>query len=42
MISQRAKRVGLKELEIFDNFQIERDLPKQKKNRTVQNYSIMK
>jgi hypothetical protein len=32
MISQRAKRVGLKELEIFDNFQVDRDLPKYKKD----------
>lgn len=31
MISQRAKRVGLKELEIFENFQIDRNLPKHKK-----------
>lgn len=28
MISQRAKRAGLKELEIFDNFYIDRNLPK--------------
>ena len=28
MISERAKRAGLKELEIFDNFQIDRNLPK--------------
>jgi len=30
MISQRAKRAGLKELEIFDNFQIDTNLPKYK------------
>jgi hypothetical protein len=28
MISSRAKRAGLKELEIFDNFQIDNNLPK--------------
>lgn len=28
MISQRAKRIGVKELEIFDNFIIDRKLPK--------------
>lgn len=28
MISQRAKRAGLNELEIFDSFQIDRNLPK--------------
>ena len=30
MISSRAKRVGLKELEIFDNFQVDNNLPKYK------------
>ena len=28
MISERAKRVGLKELEIFDHFEIDKNLPK--------------
>lgn len=28
MISERSKRAGLKELEIFDNFEIDRNLPK--------------
>jgi hypothetical protein len=28
MISERAKRAGLKELEIFDNFEVDRNLPK--------------
>jgi len=28
MISERAKRVGLKELEIFDNFEVDHNLPK--------------
>lgn len=28
MISERAKRVGIKELEIFDNFQVDNTLPK--------------
>jgi len=31
MISQRAKREGIKELEIFDNFQIDENLPKHQK-----------
>ena len=31
MISERAKNVGLKELEIFDNFQFDKNLPKHKK-----------
>lgn len=31
MISERAKRAGLKELEIFDDFQIDTNLPKHKK-----------
>jgi hypothetical protein len=31
MISERAKRVGLKELQIFDNFEIDQNLPKHKK-----------
>lgn len=31
MISQRAKRIGLKELEIFDQFYIDQNLPKHKK-----------
>lgn len=32
MISERAKRVGLKELAIFDYFEIDRDLPKYQKD----------
>ena len=28
MISERAKRAGLKELEIFDNFEVDKNLPK--------------
>jgi len=28
MISSRAKKIGIKELEIFDNFQVDRNLPK--------------
>ena len=32
MISQRAKNVGLKELEIFDNFRVDINLPKHKEN----------
>lgn len=31
MISERAKRVGLKELAIFDDFYVDRELPKHKK-----------
>jgi hypothetical protein len=31
MISERAKRIGLKELQIFDNFEIDQNLPKHKK-----------
>ena len=37
MLSQRAKRVGLKELEIFDNFEIDKNLPKHKKEGTDEN-----
>lgn len=33
MISQRAKRIGLKELEIFDHFYIDQNLPKHKKEK---------
>jgi hypothetical protein len=33
MISDRAKRVGLKELAIFDYFEIDRNLPKHKKDK---------
>ena len=36
MISQRAKRAGLKELEIFDSFQIDRNLPKHKSEENNQ------
>ena len=32
MISERARRVGMKELEIFDHFEIDRDLPKYQKD----------
>ena len=28
MISERAKRADIKELEIFDHFQVDRNLPK--------------
>src|ERR1035437_72397 len=38
MISQRAKRIGLKELEIFDNFHIDQNLPKHKKEKNF-NYN---
>jgi len=34
MISDRAKRVGLKELEIFDYFLIDENLPKHKKEKS--------
>lgn len=34
MISRRAKQAGLKELEIFDNFQIDYSLPKHKKENS--------
>ena len=37
MISQRAKRVGLKELEIFDKFEIDQNLPKHKKEDVNKN-----
>ena len=33
MISDRAKRAGLKELAIFDYFEIDRNLPKYKKDK---------
>ena len=33
MISDRAKRVGLKELAIFDYFEIDRNLPKYRKDK---------
>jgi hypothetical protein len=36
MISERAKRVGLKELQIFDNFEIDQNLPKHKKEKDDQ------
>jgi len=34
MISERAKRVGLKELAIFDYFEIDQNLPKHKKEKS--------
>lgn len=34
MLSERAKRIGLKELEIFDYFQIDQNLPKHRKEKT--------
>ena len=37
MLSQRAQRAGLKELEIFDNFEIDQNLPKHKKEGTDKN-----
>ena len=36
MISQRAKRIGLKELEIFDHFYIDQNLPKHKKEKNFE------
>jgi hypothetical protein len=36
MISQRAKRIGLKELEIFDNFHVDQNLPKHKKEKNFE------
>ena len=36
MISQRAKRAGLKELEIFDYFVVDQNLPKYKRDEQIQ------
>jgi hypothetical protein len=36
MISERAKRVGFKELQIFDNFEIDQNLPKHKREKSDQ------
>lgn len=40
MISERAKRIGIKELDIFDRFEVDLNLPKYKKSNTINDTSV--
>jgi hypothetical protein len=37
MISERSKRAGIKELKIFDNFRVDNNLPKYKREKKIDN-----